>query len=158
MSEIFNRTAPTLAGVFSADLVRVTLSGGIADTLMQSLNFNYAQQVTRLYEVGSTNVYYVSGRTSGQAQLGRVVGPSAAIAQLYTTYGDVCNGKTNNLQFEVQGAQCSGGGVAGTTTGGNLTITCKYCVLVQVGLATQAQEMIITESSQMMFSALDVAV
>lgn len=149
MAHIFGRTGPTLAGVFAADLVQVTLSGGLSTALMQSVNFNYAQAVTRLYEIGGANVYYIGGRTQGQMQIGRVIGPGATIQQLYSSYGDVCNSKNNSLQFGVAGSSCGGGQ--------DLTYTAKYCVLTNVGVSVQAQEMIIGENAALMFSNLDVS-
>lgn len=156
MTEMFNRQATTLNGIFTADKAVVDFGGGMLGLLVQGLNFTYAQQITRLYEVGSelgkTNIYYVGGRTNGQAGVNRVVGPKAGIVELYKKYGNVCEAKENHLKFTLEQADCATTSDLGTE---KLSFKLKYCVLTQVGISVQAQDMIINEHSQIMFSGLE---
>jgi hypothetical protein len=155
MPPIFTKQDTSIGGVFSSDKVKLTFSNNVTGVLVQGMNFTYSQNVTRLYEVGSTtgsdktNVYYVGGRTQGMLQLNRVIGPNATIKELYTEYGDVCKACGNNITLDLQEVDCCEGGTGG------MTYTAKFCVLVQVGVSVQAQDMIINEQSQIMFSGLD---
>jgi len=155
MPPIFTKQNTTIGGVFSSDKVKLTFSSSVNGVLVQGMNFTYSQNVTRLYEVGSeegqdtTNVYYVGGRTQGTLQLNRVIGPNTTISKLYSEYGDICKSCDNHITLNLLEASCCPDG------GEQMTYTCKFCVLVQVGVSVQAQDMIINEQSQIMFSGLD---
>jgi len=165
---IFQREDTALAGVFTSDKAKLVFAGTVTGVLVQGINFTYSQQVTRLYEVGSnggtaagggerTNMYYVGGRTQGQMQLNRVVGPNATIKALYEQYGNVCKACDNPLELTLQETNCCESGVAVTGDRNiELVYTLKYCVLTQIGISLQAQDMIINEQSQVMFSGLDL--
>ncbi len=164
---IFQREDTSVNGVFSSDRAKLEFTGTVKGVLVQGMNFTYAQQVTRLYEIGSdsdlTNIYYVGGRTQGTLQLNRVIGPNATIKELYSQYGDVCNAKDNPLELILEETDCgTGGGLAGGAAAvggggaGKMVYTLKFCVLIQVGVSLQAQDMVINEQSQIMFSGLDV--
>lgn len=157
MPAMFNRQETHLNGVFSADLAKLNFAGKadrVKGTLIQGASFSYAQQVTRLYEVGAearhTNVYYVSGRTQGTAGLSRVIGPKATIKELYEEFGDVCKAKENELSLILEEADCSEAG-----NFQKIAYTLRFCVLMQVGVSVQAQDMVINEQSQLMFSGLN---
>jgi len=168
---IFGREETALNGIFTSDKVKLQFSGDVDGVLVQGFNFTYSQQITRLYEIGGsaapsnngqqqTYVYYVGGRTQGAAQLNRVIGPCAKIVELYKQYGDVCKACNNPLTVSLDQTNCSPG------EGGNAADKCgcddkslkymlKHCVLTQVGVSIQAQDMIINETSQIMFSGLN---
>lgn len=149
--EIFVRAATQLAGVFSADQGRLSFGGGISTALVQNVNATYMQNVTRLYEVGNThgqlaNVYYVGGRSQGTMAIARVVGPSVLLAAYYRKFGDVCQAKTNTIELLFDPLDCDGGSAA---------YTCKYCVIVSIGISVAAQDMVVNENSQLMFSGME---
>lgn len=151
MPDIFNRNTDQFGGSFSADQASVTfpaLAGGGADAglLMQNMQVNYTQQITRLYELSSPAIYYVGGRTAGQASVGRVIGPRKIAAAFYQTYGDVCNAASNTLHF----AMVTGCGAA---SGSRAAYTAHFVVIQSVGLSVGAQDMLINEQLAMMFSS-----
>jgi len=159
MAELFTRTATTLGGVFAADTVVVTFGSGISTALVQNMQITYSQNVTRLYEIGlnpagGSSTYYVGGRTQGQLSLGRIIGPAVTLAAFYATFGNVCSARTNTLGFGLVNPDCSfvGPSLPGA---GTMTYTCMFCVITQLGISVQAQDMIINESSTLMFGALD---
>lgn len=179
-TDIFNRTATTVAGVFTADQGRLSFGGGVPTALVQNFNATYSQLINRLYEVGNlgqnTFVYYVGGRTNGNLTIGRVVGPAVLIGAYYTRFGDVCKAKGNSLDFALAQVDCSiNAGVAGAIGAigiGNLAgglpaaaaveagpnqarFLAKYCVITQIGISVGAQDMIINENSALMFSSLE---
>lgn len=159
MASIFGRQETQLGGVFNCDDAVLSFDKGVTGVLVQGAQFTYAQNVTRLYEIGDSGnkpkVYYVGGRTQGQGGISRVVGPNATIKQLYSVYGNVCNACSNTMVLNMTKSNCgSGGSCSGGS--GQVKYTLKYVVLTQVGVSVQAQDMIINEQSQVMFSGCDV--
>lgn len=156
MPDIFNRTTDSFGGSFAADQAQVTfpaLAGGGSDAglLLQNLQFSYSQNVTRLYELGSPMIYYVGGRTQGNMGAARVVGPRLLSAAFYSTYGDVCNAPTNLLHFSLQGS-CHG--TIDQTQLAMIAYTARYVVITAVGVSVAANDVLINESIQGMFSSL----
>lgn len=155
MADIFNRTTDVYGGSFSADQARLTFPalisglGSESGLLVQQMQVNYQQQVTRLYEVGSPRIYYVGGRTQGSAGLGRVVGPKKIAREFYRTYGDVCRARTNTLQFSVE-TGCDAEAAADS----RVSIVCHFVVITGVGFNVGAADMLINEQLQMMFSSM----
>jgi hypothetical protein len=155
MPDIFNRSTDTYGGSFAADQAKVTfpaLAGGAGaevGLLVQNLSANYTQQITRFYEVGSSAIYLVGGRTAGQASMGRLVGPKKIAKEFYSTYGDVCRARTNTLHFSaVTGCDSAdGSGVARTS------YTAHFVVITTIALSLGVQDMVISEQLQMMFSS-----
>lgn len=156
MPAVFQRQDTEIGGVFSSDRAKLTFAANVSGVLVQSLNFNYQQQVTRLYEIGvnpttnRTSVYYVGGRTQGTGQMNRVIGPGATIQAMYAQYGDVCKAKKNNLLLSLSEIDCSPGGASK-----NMSYNLKGCVLIQVGVSLNSQDMVINEQCQLMFSGCD---
>lgn len=147
MSDVFNRNVSTLGGVFTSDAAKLTLRGNLG-VLVQQLQFTYAQTITRLYEVGGENIYYVGGRTQGQMNINRVIGPKGSVCALYQQYGDVCSAKQNVVSLALTETDCSVGA-------SKSTYSMKNCVITQVGVAVAAQDMILNENTTMMFSSLE---
>jgi len=152
MPDLFQRVASNLGGVFTADKAKLNM-GADMSVLIQQMNASYQQNITRLYEVGGDRSYYIGGRTQGQLQLNRVVGPTATIKAFYKKFGDVCQARNNNIELELTETDCSGAGGVG---GGSIKYLCKFCVLQQVTIGVQAQDMVINESSSMIFMSMEV--
>lgn len=151
MSDIFNRTTDVMGGSFAADQAQMTfpaLDGGGSDAglLVQQMQTSYSQQITRLYELGSPAIYYVAGRTAGQSNVGRIVGPRIIAKAFYSTYGDVCNAPTNMLHFSMS-AGCNG------TNQGTSSYTALFYVVQTVGLAVNSTDMLISEQIGSIFSS-----
>ncbi len=140
---LFEQGEPKLNGAMTPSSVKLDLKGG--EVLVQGFNFTWQQAVTRLYEIGQeNNVYHVGGRCQGQATAARVLGPSAEAKQLYD-YGDVCTDHTINFNITSGG----GGDLCPAAESG---FSLNHVVLVSVGVSVQAQDMIINEQCQFMFS------
>lgn len=154
MAAVFTRNQYKLEDSFSADSAMLTFTGGVDPALIQNINFNYSQNVTRLYEVGGSGAgkkqrtYYVGGRTQGQAGIARVVGPKTSMANFYKTYGDVCAAKNNSIEVSFQ---------AGCAAGGQGAYTLAGVVITNIGFAVQAMDMVFNENSALQFVDLDYA-
>lgn len=168
MADIYNRVADAFGGSFAADAAQVMFvqpgiigsgqgvnaGGGGVGMLVQQLQFTYSQAVTRVYELGSSLSFYVAGRTQGQATMGRILGPRPLALTFYQQYGDVCNAATNTLHVQM----AAGCGTPGQfQQGSNLfAFTLRFCVITSIGVSMQAQDMIINEQLQIMFSSLNL--
>lgn len=159
-SDIFSRMTDAYGGAFSADAAKVTFAsdpgvlgsvganGGGVGMLVQQLQFNYQQQVTRIYEIGTNVSFYVAGRTQGSMTVGRLLGPRPVALAFYRKYGDVCQASTNHLDVEM---------ATGCTGAGNLArvaFKLKFCVITTIGVSVTAQDMMINEQLQLMFCSL----
>ena len=146
MSDVFANTVGNFSGAFAGEGAQLNFQGiGDAGFLVQNLSFQYSQQVTRLYEIGTRNVFYVGGRTAGQLTLSRVVGPRSLLSAFYQTYGDVCNALTNTMTFSM----------ANRCDNTNAQFIAKFCVLTSIGINVGAGDMVIGEQSSAMFSSLE---
>jgi len=143
----------THAGGFRADQLSVTFGGeAAAGFLIQSVNFQYAQQVTTLYEIGSGNVYYVGGRAQGTSSLARVIGPAAFGATFIERYSDLCN--PQDLEFDAS-AGCPKG-VSGTGTNAAAGYSLIDAVMTTIAGSVTAQDVVINEQLQFMFIDLQI--
>lgn len=154
MADVFKRTELKFGGAFAADKGLITPNKGLSGIMMQSINLNYSQNVTRMYEIGSTaadpNVYYIGGRSQGTMQAAHVIGPKVAMKTYYENFSDVCEAETNDIELKLTKAECKSGGAARS-----ISYKAKYCVLIQIGMSVSAQDLVINENSQLMFSNLE---
>lgn len=154
MDDIFSRQTDVFGGSFASDEADISfpalgqIGGADVGLLIQQLQTTYQQQVTRLYEVGRPAIYYVGGRTNGEASVDRVIGPRTIADAFYAKYGDVCQARSNTLEFNIQ-TGCQGY----EDVAGYAAYTCYYCVITSVGLGIRAQDMLINESLRLMFSS-----
>ena len=127
-------------GGFRADQLKLTFGGvDVAGFLVQNVQFQYAQQVTMLYEIGSANVYYVGGRAQGSATLARVIGPAPLGATFIQQFNDLC--EPQDINFNASGG-CRGGG-------SNYTL--EDAVLTTIAVSVTSQETLINEQLQFIF-------
>lgn len=170
MADLFTRTEVDFGGAMHAQNGIITPANGLTGVLMQNIQLSYQQQVTRLYELGNsgqkTKVYYVGGRAQGSMSVAHVVGPGVSIKQFYDNFGDVCKAGTNTCQIDLSPNICGVTGSNPSQNGGILgslnvsptaqaKYTAKYCVLISIGMSVAAQDFVINENSQLMFSGLE---
>jgi hypothetical protein len=155
-TDLFSRQV-SFGGVFSADAAAISFSADGVDAfdtgmLVQNVQWQYQQNVTRLYEISGAGtagkVYVVAGRTQGQASVQRVLGPAGLTEDFYDNFGDVCNIASNNITFSAR-ADCSDPNDG--TYGQQLDVDMNYCVLVRVAGAVSAQDMVVNESLGLLF-------
>lgn len=160
MADIFTRTEVDFGGAMHAQFGIIVASGGLTGVLMQNIQLSYQQAVTRLYELGTgggtagvgnkTKVYYVGGRAQGSMSIAHVIGPGVSIKAFYDNFGDVCRAKCNTCLIDLTPNICAAGGV-----GAKAKYLAKYCVLVSVGMSVAAQDFVMNENSQLMFTGLE---
>ena len=182
-TDIFRRQSDSYGGSFSADGALLTFTDGsgiLGDglvgsgnvnkageaftgvgLLLQSLSIGYTQQVTRLYEIGTTHHFFIAGRTQGNIGAQRVLGPRPLSIAFYNKYGDVCNAATNNFSLTLATGCSSVGGFTDPTIQNNVKTTffidIRYSVINSLGIAMNAQDSIISENLAMMFCFLRIS-
>jgi hypothetical protein len=156
MDDLFGRLAPQFGGAFASDSALLAFAGlglaGGVGLLTQQLSFQYQQNITRLFEVGTNWTYYVAGRAMGSASLSRVLGPRPVVFSFYTVYGNACNAATNTITFSMQQ-----GCVSPTDPQAAATLRFMWlvgCVIQSVGFSAQAEQMMVNEQVQMMYVSL----
>ncbi len=170
MADLFTRTEVDFGGGMTSQFGMVTPKNGLTGVLMQNLSLSYQQQVTRLYELGKqgfkTKVYYVGGRAMGNVSAAHVIGPGVSMRLFYDNFGDVCNAQNNELDLKLTPNICANPGeralpgligaaaAQGVNAVASAQYICKFCVLTSIGLSVSAQDFVVNESSQMMFSGL----
>ena len=172
-TDVFQRTTDRFGGAFAADKAKLNFpsvtsvanQAGDFGLLIQRLQTTYQQQVTRLYEVGRPSVYYVGGRTSGDSNLDRVIGPKGIQKNFYTQFGDVCNALKNTMEIKLEGGCGESGHVDDATgkvkatgtglAGSSRSYISYFNVITSVGISVQAQDMVINENVRLMFSSFN---
>lgn len=142
--DVYSRQV-NFGGAFSADGARVTFGNFNAGMLVQQIQWQYQQNISRIYEVGSPDIYLIAGRTQGQVTVNRVLGPRALAIAFYNQFGDVCNAGQNHIQFRAQT------GCAGAAGGARQQINMRHVVIQTMGGAVAARDMIINETITMIF-------
>lgn len=170
MADIFSRENDTFNGSFAADGAAITFpqfstNGGIstdrggAGLMVQNLNVQYSQVITKVYELGTNNTYYIGGRSQGGMGLSRIIGPRPIQLAFYQKFGDVCDAATNNIDLLVK-AGCP---TSDTEEGQVLqqgvisTYSSKFCVIQSIGMSVAAMDMVINEQLQLMFGSLNLS-
>lgn len=166
MSAIFERQKTQFAGSFPSDRTVMTLTGegamAVPLGIVAQANVQFGQQVARIYDIanggafannggaalnGKVPVFYVGGRTQGQASLQRVLGPqSGPLCEFYQKLGNIC--APVDLAFAFSGG-CD------VATGDQTTYTLQDSLLTNVSIGTQSQDMIVNETIAIMFANME---
>lgn len=155
MPSAFGAPDQTVQGVIRAEDVKLVFgtSGSGTGALVQQAQLTCQRTVNMIYEIGSSNVYYVGDRRNGQAQFSRIVGGSADFKTLVKDYGNLCDPKPLKMTVGVGG---SGGGPK-CNLGGGVTYTMIDATLNSLGASVTAQEIVVTETMGFIFADLDYA-
>lgn len=172
MADIYQRQRTVYAGTFSSDTAAMTFAGLTTPLgIVQNVQVTFAQNTARIYDVSNGGaagviggnavpVYYVGGRTQGNAAIGRVIGPqSGALCKFYETIGNVCT--PQDLTFTLRGGcdqttpqprqSANAVGVGPTTSA---TYQLQGCVMTNMGFNITSQDMIVNEQISLMFANL----
>jgi hypothetical protein len=123
--------------------------------LVQQISTQYQQNINRLWEVGSPKTYFIAGRTQGQMQIKRVLGPKNGVSQAFIKkYGNVCNIQSSQITLALV-ASCLKGEDCEKNPDPKPSIKCSGVVLTSVGYAVSAVDMIINEDLTLLFARQD---
>lgn len=179
MADVYSRQRTGFAGAFASDLAAMTIAGSTTPLgIVQNVQINFSQQVARIYDVsnggsasasagGFVPVFYVGGRTQGNASIARVLGPqSGALCDFYAELGNVCS--PQDLTFTFSGG-CGEAGDGSSPTRliefsnavgrGSEANAVKYTIqaatMVNLTVGVAAQDMIVNENIALMFANLN---
>lgn len=151
MADIYGR-ATTFGGAMTADETSLTFHDFQTGFLVQRMDLGYAQTISRIYELAGETQYYVVGRPQGNAALARVVGPARTTAKFVSDFGNPCNAAKNTINISSKSGFCTGTGRS--NTGQLINYILSNCVITNLSLAVQSQDLIINEAYQLMFVGL----
>jgi len=154
MPSIFNAggSAQTHNGSFRAEDLTVEFGGqsGVG-ALCQQVQFTVQRTVNMIYELGSSNVYYVGNRRQGTANLSRVVGSTTVFRELIATFGNMCEPDTLTLSA---GGGCGTGGAAS----GFVSYDLLHATLTSIGGSVTANDIVVNEQLAFICADIDVSV
>lgn len=174
MPGVYERQQTAFAGSFASDVAALAVTGlnGLSAQLgiVQNAQVQFSQQVARIYDVsnggnsgssrggGVVPVFYVGGRTQGQATIGRVLGPqSGALCDFYSKMGNVCSPQDLAFAFE-GGCETTANSPAilkdavGSIAKQKVKYTLEDCLMVSVAINVASQDMIVNENISLMFA------
>jgi hypothetical protein len=105
----YNKEVRSTNQLASSEFALMTV--GSAQSLLQQVQANYAQELRPIYEIGSPAVYWVGGHASGQIQVSRLVGNSGFLGTLGSVAGNC--GKINPVRIQFSGAGACYASVSG---------------------------------------------
>lgn len=102
----YDNNIKTSGQIASADFARVSVkAGGGRNSLVQSVDVSYRQQIEEVTQVGSTQIYWLPGRPQGSITIGSLVGSEG----FFTDWKAPC-GRIDTASIKVEGGKCDFGG------------------------------------------------
>lgn len=146
MAAVFG-AAQTHGGSFSANNATFSFGGSTSKHLVQQVDYSFQQQVSMIFEVGTSAAYYIGGRAQGTANMRRIVGP-AGQKNFTTDYGNICN--PQNIDITASSGNC--GGAPGGST---LRVSLQEAVLTTIGGSVNSDQVLYNETMGFMYINLD---
>ena len=114
--DIFNHNRNAKAkAIASSEETVLTLGGSTEGYLIQNWRLSYQQTVQEIFELGSSNIYWVKGRPSGGGEIGRIIGANDTGGDLLPAEAyDACSGGVQ-ATFQLNTSGC--GNSQSTTLG-----------------------------------------
>jgi len=143
--DIYGNNVKGLGGVFNVNEAIFTISyPGFAGAtaLVQSCAIQYSIEYRDIYELGSGNIYFATGRPTGQMTIGRIVGGQAM------TFTTPCNPATITIGG-------NGGGSCGVANG--VSYTLHNCLIKDYGVQVTVEDMMIRENVVFKFTHMTTA-
>ena len=146
--DIYNRLVD-LGQPMAADATRLLLPDlGNEDMLVQQVNVTYSQNVSQIWEVGSSFTYFIAGRTQGQMNIGRIIGAKGIGTEFINKFADDCQMPENHMTLQIQA------GCTDNTDRGSLKA--EGVVITSIAYSVQAQDMVVNEQFNLMFARLSI--
>lgn len=159
MPDIFNKDIVSRQGPLARSETAALFIGGTRIGLAQNVNLNYGQALQRVYELGSFDIYMVSGRTQGQMQISRVIGLTGAGAGTTTgsTMFDILTNATSDPTqsfFIADGSK--GGELTFKDSATNVEFKCTGCYVMDYTVGVTADGSIVNENVTILFQKLEI--
>lgn len=149
-NDVLGRGPSPLVGAFSADASRLFFGAeNQAGCVVQNLSIGYNQSVRPLFEIGSNNRYYVVGRTMGNMQIGRIIGPGVFLSTILEALGNPCSGVNRLIQLQLGNSACAPGSLAR-----EVRLFMDACIAMSIEIRTEAEQLLVNEMISIMFGQL----
>jgi hypothetical protein len=98
----YENNIKTSGQVASSDFARISVKkGGGENSLVQSCEVRYGQQIEEVTQVGSTQIFWLPGRPQGTINIGTLVGSEG----FFSDWAAPC-GKIDTASIRVSGGAC----------------------------------------------------
>lgn len=159
--DVFNRQVSTFGGSFSADDAIIVFPNIIATDvttgaqtqtqanvplLLQDFSVNYQQSTSMLYDLTTSNVYFVRGRAAGQGSMNQILGPARLSMAFLRTYGNVCRVDKNMMNIKMRAGCDSVGDAAQYAKSYDQSIICGMSLVDRLSFSGAAQNMLISQA------------
>lgn len=151
MADIFG-TDSKLGGTFKGTSFAISVGGVTGDfrgALVQQLSINYMRQLTRVWELGSRDQFYIEGHVEGQGQLQRIVGPRGLVDNITRQLADICTAGSRALSLSAANNACTD-----STLSGGGTIVLDSPMAVRFGLGATVQNFVVDSTLEITFTGL----
>lgn len=162
MTDVFGTDA-SVGGTFRGNKFTLTVKGseGNGDVpfegaLVQQLQLSYQRQVTRFWALGTRAQYYIEGRTEGQGQISRIVGPQGLIDNLASVLSNFCTVANRTATLSSTGDKCNrlitNGQAVDAQSG--LSLTLGGIIANGITFGADANQFVVNSSISVMFASL----
>lgn len=141
-----------IGGIFKGTQVALTLGKGTVGggtgqkgALVQTISLSYTRNVTRVWELGSSDTYFVIGHTEGQMQMNRIV--AKVENDILDELSDACKAASYLLNLSSVANACEGGA--------KINLTASGPMLTQRSFSADAGQFVLTSSAALMFTGLE---
>jgi len=138
------------------------IPGSAGEYLVQNVAIQYNQPINRVFEIGSSLVFFAPGRSIGTCQIGRIVGLKAITDVIGPAGTGIWSARINNsgenqtakrtLEFFRRDGE---EGLGGETP--PLRYKCTGCIVESYGIATDANGLLVQENVQVQFAGLELS-
>lgn len=143
MSDYFGYSRDHKANeIISSDTAAISI-GGDQFSIVQNYQASYQHRVEPRYELGSSDLFWVNGRPTGQVQISKLVGEDGLLRRF--DGGEAACGDLKNLSIDLDGGSCD-------QSGGGLSFA--GAKLQQVSAQAQAGGLEISESATFMIAEM----
>jgi hypothetical protein len=151
MADVFSG-GQVFAGAFKAGDLKMSIGGvPLAGAMVQSIQYQFNQQLNQFFELGSPSVFFVAGRAQGNLTISKLAA-AKGLQLAISNFNDVCNPKDLGFSSESSGCKVGTGDALGT----NYEVTFKQCVLTGVTGQADAQSVVVTHGLTMQFVNMQV--
>jgi len=150
-NDILGRRPQSVRRAYSADNFQIAISGrDNTFMLVQQIGFNYAQQVSRLFDLENADYQaYVAARPQGQMTISNVITDLGGMVDFTQQYGDVCSAETGkNITVSIEGK-----GQTGLCQKQGGSISFSQPVLVSASVSMSVADYLVSNNMAFIFAS-----
>jgi hypothetical protein len=123
----------------------------VIGTLVQNYNIAYQQQLTKLRALNTNSAFVVVAPPNGQCTIASAISGGKEYVQFIKKYSDACTVSNNMLHFKALTTVCA------TKNWNSPDLTLKGCLISQIQLSQNIQDLVLNSNVQLEFIALESA-